>query len=41
MSRRSNCHDSAVAECFFSPLKRECIRCRTNKSREEALAGRV
>ena len=36
MSRRGNCHDNAVAESFFSSLKRERIRRRTYKSREEA-----
>ena len=36
MSRRGNCHDNAVAERFFSLLKRERIRRRTNKTREEA-----
>jgi hypothetical protein len=36
MSRRGNCHDNAVAESFFSSLKRDRIRRRTNKTREEA-----
>jgi putative transposase len=36
MSRRGNCHDNAVAESFFSSLKRERIRCRTYKTRKEA-----
>ena len=36
MSRRSNCHDNAVAESLFSSLKRERIRRRTYKTREEA-----
>lgn len=36
MSRRGNCHDNAVAETFFSSLKRERIRRRTYKTREEA-----
>jgi putative transposase len=36
MSRRGNCHDNAVAESFFNPLKRERIRRRTNKNREQA-----
>ena len=36
MSRRGNCHDDAVAESFFSSLKRERIRRRTYKTREEA-----
>lgn len=29
MSRRGNCHDNAVAESFFSSLKRERVRRRT------------
>ncbi len=36
MSRRGNCHDNAVAESFFSLLKRERIRRRTYRTREEA-----
>jgi len=36
MSRRGNCHDNAVAERFFNLLKRERIRRRTYKAREEA-----
>ncbi|MBH0112002.1 IS3 family transposase [Novosphingobium sp. YJ-S2-02] len=36
MSRRGNCHDNAAAESFFSSLKRERIRRRTYKTREEA-----
>jgi len=36
MSRRGNCHDNAVAENFFSLLKRERIRRRTYRTREEA-----
>ena len=36
VSRRGNCHDNAVAESFFSSLKRERIRRRTYKTREEA-----
>lgn len=36
MSRRGNCHDNAVAESFLSSLKRERIRRRTHKTREEA-----
>lgn len=36
MSRRGNCHDSVVAEAFFNLLKRERIKRRTYKSREEA-----
>lgn len=36
MGRRGNCHDNAVAESFFNLLKRERIRRRTYKPREEA-----
>lgn len=36
MSRRGNCHDNAVAESFFNLLKRERIRRRTYKTRQEA-----
>jgi putative transposase len=36
MSRRGNCHDNAVAESFFNLLKRERIRRKTYKTREEA-----
>ncbi|MCF6327507.1 MAG: IS3 family transposase [Devosiaceae bacterium] len=36
MSRRGNCHDNAVAESFFNLLKRERIRRRTYKSRDDA-----
>jgi putative transposase len=36
MSRRGNCHDNAVAESFFQLLKRERIRRKTYKNREEA-----
>jgi len=36
MSRRGNCHDNAVAESFFNLLKRERIRRRTYKTREQA-----
>ena len=36
MSRRGNCHDNAVAESFFSLLKRERIRRRTYRTRDEA-----
>ena len=38
MSRRSNCFDNAVAESFFSSLKKERIRRRIYRSREEARA---
>ena len=36
MSRRGNCHDNTVVESFFNLLKRERIRRRTYKTREEA-----
>ena len=36
MSRRGNRHDNAVAESFFNLLKRERIRRRTYRTREEA-----
>lgn len=36
MSRRGNCHDNAVAESFFQLLKRERIRRRIYRNREEA-----
>lgn len=36
MSRRGNCRDNAVAESFFNLLKRERIRRRTYRTREEA-----
>lgn len=36
MSRRGNCHDNAVAESFFSNLKKEKIRRRIYPSRAEA-----
>ncbi len=36
MSRSGNCHDNAVAESFFNLLRRERIRRRTNRTREEA-----
>ena len=35
MSRRGNCYDNAVAENFLSSIKRERIRRRTYKTREE------
>lgn len=34
--RRGNCHDSAVAESFFKPLKRERIKRNIYKTREHA-----
>lgn len=36
MSRRGNCHDNAVAESFFNLLKRERIRKKVYKTRENA-----
>jgi len=36
MSRRGNCHDNAVVESFFNLLKRERVRRRTYKTRDEA-----
>ena len=36
MSRRGNCHDNAVAESFFNLIKRERIRRKTYRTREEA-----
>lgn len=36
MSRRGNCHDNAVAENFFSLLKRERIRRKIYRTREDA-----
>lgn len=36
MSQRGNCHDNAVTESFFNLLKRERIRRRTGRTRDEA-----
>ena len=36
MSRRGNCYDNAVAESFFQLLKRERIKRKTYRDREEA-----
>lgn len=36
MSRRGNCHDNAVAESFFNLLKRERVRRRLYRTRDEA-----
>jgi putative transposase len=38
MSRRGNCWDNAVAESFFSSLKKERIKTRIGKTREMANA---
>ena len=38
MSRRGNCYDNAVAESFFSSLKKERIRKKIYRTREEARA---
>lgn len=38
MSRRANCWDNAVAESFFSSLKKERIRKRIYPTRAEAKA---
>lgn len=38
MSRRGNCWDNAVAESFFSSLKKERIKKRIYKTREMARA---
>ena len=38
MSRRGNCWDNAVAESFFSSLKKERIKKRIYKNRDEATA---
>jgi putative transposase len=35
MSRRGNCHDNAVVESFFNLLKREGIRRKIYKTRQE------
>ena len=36
MSRRGSCHDNAVAESFFQLLKREKLRRREYRTREDA-----
>jgi putative transposase len=38
MSRRGNCHDNAVAESFFNLLKRQRIRRKIYRTRNEARA---
>lgn len=39
MSRKGNCWDNAVAESFFSSLKKECIKKRIYRDRTTALAA--
>lgn len=39
MSRRGNCYDNAVAEAFFSNLKKECVRQTVYRTRDEARAA--
>lgn len=36
MSRRGHCHDNAVAESFFNLLKRQGIRRKVYRTRDEA-----
>ena len=36
MSRKGDCWDNAVVESFFATLKRERVRCRRYRTREEA-----
>lgn len=38
MSRRGNCYDNAVAESFFSSLKKERIRKKIYRNRDQARA---
>ena len=38
MSRRGNCHDNAAAESFFNLLKRERVRRKVYRTRDEARA---
>ena len=38
MNRRGNCYDNAVAESFFSSLKKERIRRKAYATREETRA---
>ncbi len=39
MSRRGNCWDNAVAETFFSSLKKERIKKRIYNTRQQATDG--
>ena len=41
MSRKANCWDNAVAEAFFSSLKKERIKKQIYRNRELAIANRV
>ncbi len=36
MSRRGNCHDNAVAESFFSLLKKDRVKRKIYKTRDDA-----
>jgi len=38
MSRRGNCYDNAAVESFFASLKKERVRRRTYRTRDEARA---
>ncbi|SET66149.1 IS3 family transposase, partial [Thalassotalea agarivorans] len=38
MSRKGNCHDNAVAESFFSLLKKDRVKRKIYKTRDEARA---
>jgi putative transposase len=38
MSRRGNCHDNAVAESFFSLLKKDRVKRKIHKTRDDARA---
>ena len=38
VSRRGNCHDNAVAESFFSTLKKERFRKKVYRTRDDARA---
>ena len=41
MSRRGNCWDNAVAESFFSSLKKERIKKRIYNTRQQAVTSPV
>ena len=38
MSRRGNCYDNAAVESFFASLKKERVRRRTYRTRDDARA---